>query len=178
MGLDGVELLIDMEHEFGISIPDDAASKVATVQDAANLIVEILRTKQWPVGVCSTAHSFYALRRQLVARFDASRGDVRLDTPIGKFIPRGCGIAWSQVAAICDLRNEFAVFAKNRVPPPAMPIRQLIETRSQIKWLRIDGTVDQTMVLERVRQMSAEQMGIPIGRVKPESHFIEDLGMG
>ena len=67
MGLDTVELVIEMEKEFGISISDDAAASVLTVQDAATMVVEILRQKQLPLGVCATAHSFYALRRSSVA---------------------------------------------------------------------------------------------------------------
>ena len=36
--LDTVELIMEFEKEFGISIPDDQAEKIATVQDAINYI--------------------------------------------------------------------------------------------------------------------------------------------
>jgi acyl carrier protein len=36
--LDTVELIMEFEKEFGISIPDDQAEKVATVGDAISLI--------------------------------------------------------------------------------------------------------------------------------------------
>ena len=36
--LDTVELVMAFEEEFGIEIPDDAAEKIATVQDAINYI--------------------------------------------------------------------------------------------------------------------------------------------
>ena len=38
--LDTVELIMDFEKEFGISIPDDQAEKIATVGDAINYIEE------------------------------------------------------------------------------------------------------------------------------------------
>ena len=38
--LDTVELIMDFEKEFGISIPDDQAEKVATVGDAVSYIEE------------------------------------------------------------------------------------------------------------------------------------------
>lgn len=38
--LDTVELIMEFEKEFGISIPDDKAEKIATVQDAINYIEE------------------------------------------------------------------------------------------------------------------------------------------
>lgn len=36
--LDTVELVMAFEEEFGCEIPDDAAEKIATVQDAINYI--------------------------------------------------------------------------------------------------------------------------------------------
>lgn len=38
--LDTVELVMEFEKEFGIEIPDEAAEKIQTVQDAANYIEE------------------------------------------------------------------------------------------------------------------------------------------
>ncbi len=38
--LDTVELIMEFEKEFGISIPDDQAEKIGTVGDAINYIEE------------------------------------------------------------------------------------------------------------------------------------------
>ncbi|NDF11579.1 MAG: acyl carrier protein [Proteobacteria bacterium] len=38
--LDQVELVMAFEEEFGIEIPDDAAEKIATVEDAIKFIEE------------------------------------------------------------------------------------------------------------------------------------------
>ncbi len=38
--LDTVELIMELEKEFGISIPDDQAEKIGTVQDAVAYIEE------------------------------------------------------------------------------------------------------------------------------------------
>ncbi|MBW9278736.1 acyl carrier protein [Bacteroides fragilis] len=38
--LDTVELIMEFEKEFGISIPDDQAEKIGTVQDAVTYIEE------------------------------------------------------------------------------------------------------------------------------------------
>ncbi len=38
--LDQVELVMAFEEEFGIEIPDDAAEKIATVEDAVKFIEE------------------------------------------------------------------------------------------------------------------------------------------
>ena len=36
--LDTVELVMELEEEFDINIPDDAAEKIQTIQDAINFI--------------------------------------------------------------------------------------------------------------------------------------------
>ena len=36
--LDTVELIMELEKEFGMSLPDDQAEKIATVQDAVDYI--------------------------------------------------------------------------------------------------------------------------------------------
>ncbi len=43
--LDQVELIMAMEEEFGISIPDEDAEKIGTVQDAIDYIVKALKDK-------------------------------------------------------------------------------------------------------------------------------------
>lgn len=44
--LDTVELIMEFEREFGISIPDDQAEKIATVQDAISYIESIQSTQK------------------------------------------------------------------------------------------------------------------------------------
>lgn len=41
--LDTVELIMEFEKEFGITIPDDQAEKIATVGDAINYIEEAVK---------------------------------------------------------------------------------------------------------------------------------------
>lgn len=38
--LDTVELIMDLEKEFGISIPDEAAEAIVTVQDAIDFVTK------------------------------------------------------------------------------------------------------------------------------------------
>jgi acyl carrier protein len=43
--LDQVELIMAMEEEFGISIPDEDAEKIGTVQDAMDYVAKALAGK-------------------------------------------------------------------------------------------------------------------------------------
>ena len=43
--LDRVELIMEIEDEFGISIPDDLAEKISTVGDAIKFVEEAVANK-------------------------------------------------------------------------------------------------------------------------------------
>ncbi|XP_021891214.1 acyl carrier protein 1, chloroplastic [Carica papaya] len=43
--LDTVEIVMGLEEEFGLSVEEESAQTIATVQDAANLIQELLEKK-------------------------------------------------------------------------------------------------------------------------------------
>ena len=43
--LDTVELIMEIEDEFGISIPDDLAEKISTVGDAIKFVEEAVANK-------------------------------------------------------------------------------------------------------------------------------------
>ena len=45
MGLDTVEIVMEIEREFGISVPDDRAESSRTVGDTSSMIVELLVAK-------------------------------------------------------------------------------------------------------------------------------------
>ena len=65
MGLDGVELLMEIEDAFEIEIPD-SAERIKTVADLNALITKILNDKLDP-GVCANVVFALRLRRGLMA---------------------------------------------------------------------------------------------------------------
>jgi hypothetical protein len=79
MGLDGVEIVMEVEGEFGIQIPDAAAGRLLTVGDLAAFVIhqKAGRKARFGPDQCPTAAVFYALRRQAIATLDASRRAVR-----------------------------------------------------------------------------------------------------
>lgn len=51
MGLDTVEILMEVEEDFGISVPDSVASNCITVRDLQVVIIDLLVAKgreRWP----------------------------------------------------------------------------------------------------------------------------------
>lgn len=83
MGLDTVELVMDIEREFDIKISDDDATNITTV---GALIRYVARRKDLqvdevcepePLSYCATASAFYSLRRLLVTQLDVPRRAIR-----------------------------------------------------------------------------------------------------
>ncbi len=83
MGLDVVELVMEIEDEFGIQITNENYPKLVTVGDLRDLVVVKLAMKEgWePVGLssfCPSAALFFWLRKGLSTALAQSHGCVRL----------------------------------------------------------------------------------------------------
>jgi len=74
MGLDMVELVMEIEEAFDISMPDDEAASMATVGDVFDYIVTKTNVPTQS-SVCLSAIAFYSLRR--AARTLGSTGRLR-----------------------------------------------------------------------------------------------------
>lgn len=68
MGLDTVELVIEVEESFGISIGDEDAPGIVTVGDLFEYVLERVGSRP---TLCLTSLAFYRLRRAITpnARF-------------------------------------------------------------------------------------------------------------
>ena len=64
MGLDSVELVMECEDEFGITISDFEAEQTTTVGELAELVIKLLRRKGElePIQFCESSRLFYQLR--------------------------------------------------------------------------------------------------------------------
>ncbi len=85
MGLDSVEIVMEVEDEFAISIPDDEAEKIRRVGELIEAVkrrVSLLTRRP-----CPTAKTFYGLRRALMHRIGVDRRDIRLATPLAAILP-------------------------------------------------------------------------------------------
>lgn len=67
MGLDTVELVLEVEEEFGIKIPDQDSEAIQTVGDLHRYISHQLGGGEKKLGICFSAICFYRIRRALRA---------------------------------------------------------------------------------------------------------------
>src|SRR3954469_4379572 len=103
MGLDTVELVLVFEDEFDVAIPDAMACEMIDIGRTVTGVVKLLAEKKTPLIACSSAHAFYRLRQNLMARFGTPRSMVRLDVPIGLLVPPSEERQWKQIAESSDL---------------------------------------------------------------------------
>lgn len=81
MGLDLVELIMNVEDTFAISIPDDEASRIETAGQLHDCIMQHLDIEKQP-GPCLTAAAFHQIRRGLITVFRIDRRTIRPLLPL------------------------------------------------------------------------------------------------
>jgi acyl carrier protein len=85
MGLDTVELVMEVEQTFAITIDDHDASEILTVGDLYRYVLKELEGED--SDVCLTAATFYRFRRALMEGLGVDRDRVRTSTPVEDLIP-------------------------------------------------------------------------------------------
>lgn len=63
MGLDTLELVLEVEEAFGVQIPDERAATIVTVGDLHDVLVEHLAKIPRESHICLSAATFYLIRR-------------------------------------------------------------------------------------------------------------------
>ena len=86
MGFQDVEMVLEVEEAFDISIDDTEAAAVATVGDLCELVrqkfEESGRSGTAAAAVCRSARVFYSLRRYLIDKLGVPRESVRRDADV------------------------------------------------------------------------------------------------
>lgn len=104
MGLDTVELVMEIEEAFDISIPDDRASKMLTVGDVYEFILEKTADSTLKSDTCLSAATFYEFRKH-VHSLGLSHSEIRPKTKLDRVIPFiGRRTYWQKLSSRMDLR--------------------------------------------------------------------------
>jgi hypothetical protein len=180
MGLDVVEIFIELEIQFQLAIPDAEASKLLTVGQTADYVIERLRERAGPAGAgCASARFFYRLRRELMRHYSIPSGDVRPTSRVGDLVrPKADRALWPEVATLSGLaapKWSIAHPFSPRFPPPTTTLREIVERAFDPQFHRPDGSVDEEQVWYLVARVVGRQAGIRPEKIRPESRWVEDL---
>jgi len=86
MGLDGVELVMEFEEEFGIELKGEEFINAFTLRMVFDLIYSKLQNIDG--RTCQTQQAFYILRKAFVKMFDLDRKSIKPDMQFRNLIPK------------------------------------------------------------------------------------------
>jgi hypothetical protein len=178
MGLETVAIVMNLEEEFEISIPDDDAEKIQTLGDTLRYIVRRLAQIHNP-GYCASARTFYRLRRALIQDYGVERVEVRPDARLAELVPPGPRRKkWMNTARQLALKsrgcNPFRPFT-SRFPFPQTSIRDIIRYSAPSRYYTATGAVDSAAVWEYIRKMVSDEVGVEIDALNEQTKYIGDL---
>ncbi len=87
MGLDSVELLMDVEDTLGIEISNLEAEKIDTVQDFYDCAWKHVSNKKLSIEKCYTQSVFYKIRQAIVENIKVDKASITPKTKIADIIP-------------------------------------------------------------------------------------------
>lgn len=95
MGLDTVELIFAFEDEFGITIKDEDAEKLATPGAVADYVMSRVRTSA--SDSCPSQAGFYRIRSRLMTTFSMSRKEIHPDSSLHKILEGDIRRNWEKL---------------------------------------------------------------------------------
>lgn len=178
MGLDSVELVMECEDEFGITISDAEATVTTTPGQLTTLIVRLMRRDGVHAHetVCPTAKLFYALRRQLMAE-GIPKHLIHPHARLREIFLTHRSIWRSRYTLLTHLgvriKNKKQLL-RDDIPTQTLADLILASTSSSTPF---DTNAEELMVWLRLRTIVAEQLGRSITDVTPDADFVRDLKM-
>ena len=180
MGLDTVELVMEIEDEFGFSLPDADAELIQTAGQLHAYVCQRLRPAR--PGACPSARAFYRLRRVFLVHGPATRTAVRPSARVASLLPPEFRHRWPVVATELGVGDFFSFRGATEVRFPAVftTARDLVRRMTMARPWEMPAAAGafEREVWERVRQIISEQVGVAIEEIQPHTHFINDLYMG
>jgi len=87
MGLDSVELVIEVEDTLGIEISNLEAEKINTVQDFYDCAWRHVSNKKLAIEKCYTQSVFYKIRQAIIENIKVDKANITPKTKIADIIP-------------------------------------------------------------------------------------------
>ena len=182
MGLDTVELVMRIEDTFGISIPDEEASRLLTPDDVNAYILTRVEVSDEPLP-CLTQKTFHLLRRSFIRTFQTPRRAFGLDTLLVDLLPDGSpDEAWERVGRDVGLKKWPSVFKprwlRSFVPHECQSVGDLIDYVLTNDVLSVKGSErvwTKAQVRDVLWRVIADDTGVR--NFTGASRFVDDMGL-
>lgn len=194
MGLDTVELLVEVEKKFDITIPDTEAENIYTVADFANSVFTKICTK--PNEKCLTQILFYKIRTGIEQLNNVNK-NIKPDSIILDLLPNiDIKKEWAGLEKIIRLKlpdlvkldidknkekdvKLFGLHLYSRIDPvTGGSIRQLIDwiiSKNFEDLISIENISSRYEVERIICGIISDLMGIPINTIELNHSITDDL---
>lgn len=191
MSLDSIELLIEWEKAFAISIPDLEAENIVTVSDATEVILRQVALS--PASHCKSQRLFYQFRTYFEQTFHI---------PKEKFLPSATIInvfpptdtLWDTIEADTgwlvpkvhkdERPSEFRfmgiTWGESKQPVAPYTIRHFIDyvfALNYTKLISLPVVCNRYEIEKAIMGITAHYLGVPIHRIRLDTRFVDDLGL-
>lgn len=182
MGLEGVELAMDIEERFATSVPDSELEQILTVGDLQNFIMTRIRSQD--SGVCPSAAMFYPIRRILVDQFGLDRTLVRPSTLLESLVGQSDRSEfWRTIESSLATqlprlkRSKWLQRTGDIFPPECQTVSQLVKQCVDLNRITEEfGPADSATVFELVKEIVASVAGVDTAKISSDTNFVTDLG--
>ena len=182
MGLESVELVMDVEDRFGTSFPDAELERMQTVGDLLKFIMARIRSQN--SDACPSAAMFYPIRKILVDQFNVDRSNVRPSTRLESLVDANARhkfwqtIDSSLATRLPKLRrSKWLQWSGDVFPPECSTVSQLVHQCVNLNRISDEfGPDDTGAVFKIVKQIVADVAGVEESKISTETSFIIDLG--
>ena len=197
MGLDSVELLINVEKHFDMSIPDPEAAKISTLQDFADCVYQ--KVKINPTEVCKSSVLFYKLRIYFHTQFGISKQAIYPEQRISELIATSdLHKVWRSIEQDFNLRlpelTSFdlnpekvnmkilgvEIFRRRKTLTSDTTMRDLIQwilALNHAKFIDVNNLCSKHDIESIIIGMVSESVGIPVNELRLKQSIINDLGI-
>jgi Acyl carrier protein len=181
MSLDSVELVMAIEEEFGISIPDDDAEKIVTVGLTYEWLKQHVASSD-PIA-CLTQRVFYKLRRALVQNYDLNRNEISPDTRLSDLIsPWLIEKGWPFLQMFIDLKTPSFAEANERLAfslsDRTLTMRELVDSLITLNGKALSPEkLSEDEIWKRLVRVVVEQTNARVEEVVYEAYYSKDLGI-
>lgn len=180
-GLDGVELLMAIEEEFGLEIPDNVAEQLHTVGETYEYL--LMRLNSTPASECLSQRIFYKLRRALINNFQVKRSSIEPDTKLSEILSlEELENGWPYLPLFIEMNtpdfkraNEFMGFKLN---DDMLTVRQLVQALISLNWDSFSKELNTDQeIWRRLVEVVVRQTSVNPSAVVPSAKFASDLGV-
>lgn len=191
-GLDTVEMVMAIEEEFGVDIPDEDAERITTVGEMYHWLRR--RLSEMP-HECLTQKMFYKLRRALIENYKIERRMIKPDTKVTDLLSlEEVEQGWPFLQLFIDLKtppfkvaNELLAFKLfDRMLTMREMVSALISLNSKTLFPKMYSSKEQYTDQEiysdqdiwpRLVEVIARQANLNRDEIIPGASFTRDLGL-